>query len=83
METDSITPFHKQYKKHAHNDEGRVSMLRQVWSDIEKDLLGGQKMQGTYLTSFALEYSIIIKITILPVESFSLIFFIKNNLIVF
>ena len=55
METESITPFHKLYKKHAHSDDGRVSMLRQVWSDIEKDLLGGQKMQGYHLILMALK----------------------------
>ena len=54
METESITPFHKLYKKHVHSDDGRVSMLRQVWSDIEKDLLGGQKMQGWHQISMAL-----------------------------
>ena len=48
MESESITPFHKLYKRHVHSDNGRVSMLRQVWSDIEKDLLGGQKLQGNH-----------------------------------
>jgi hypothetical protein len=39
--------FQRSYPSHeAANDPDRVAMLKGVWGAIEKDLLGGQKMQG-------------------------------------